>query len=978
MTRQQVRRAVAEAFSYKITENVRAAYPGSSKHGLGSNLGLLPGTAARIACALALLLAGAGEAVIRTGHSFWLSLGLYLAAAGVLLPGAFPPLPVREEEAGERSRTRRAALAICLAVPVLMGALGLRALWAENQAVAARLWVASMALILVGACLLGRSLDVPARWGVARLPRTRAARIAALAVLAAILTVAVATRLWGLGRIPYGVNPDEGDQAALAIQIARGFNTDPIFGFGWYHLSMVYFKLLAAVTALVGLDVAGVRVLGALCGIATVGLVTAAGIRHFGLRAGILSGALLAAMGGAIQFSRMTTVASPTQTLWALSAFGFFEAARRGRAWAWVVAGLAGGLSIFFYPTGRLWCLIAIPFGAVLLLKGPRGTRVRTAGGLAVAALASLLAAGPFLLVFARMPGEFTVRARETGVFVGDNALRLGYVRPEWGTARLLAAQVEHGLGLFNRYPDTNYVWPTQRPLFPPPLAALTLLGLFAATAKPKDPRLLLLALWFWVGFAGVIVTVETPNMHRSATAIPVLGLFAGLALDEIARRIGGEGGEGPRRSAVLGTALAGGTALWLTLVELGFYFGPYARSDGWLFTNVEGKVVAREGERGWAITLGTDAHMVNSGWVRLLAPRAHRFGVPTPGFHLPLAIPANRDLSFLVYNRQRYYLPYLRELYPGGTSREERHPPNELVVTVYHVPLAAWAPLRGALVSVPGAAPVRVTAIGEVPRSLEGRGPMRWSAALRVPRSGNVSFRATGRVSVDGQEILRAAPGKAAAERTVSLPAGDHWVLFESAGRGPGTPVFEWKDGEPGGAWRQTSASELRAVDGPAKGLLGVYVDPQGREQRRLDATLGAMSLQEDMGISASGWVATWRGTLLAPVDGDYVFAFFTNGGTVELLLDGAPAFRTTDNPEKLERARPLALRKGPHDVRIVYRVVHMPAAIDWIWTPPGGEESIVPPSALRPPPDAGPGPPLSREVLATLRWRPPSLMRP
>jgi hypothetical protein len=57
---------------------------------------------------------------------------------------------------------------------------------------------------------------------------------------------------------------------------------------------------------------------------------------------------------------------------------------------------------------------------------------------------------------------------------------------------------------------------------------------------------------------------------------------------------------------------------------------------------------------------------------------------------------------------------------------------------------------------------------------------------------------------------------------------------------------------------------------------------------------------------------------------------------------------------------------------VEIVYRVVHRPAAIDWIWTPPGGVESIVPPAVLRPPSDAGPRPPLPAEVLDAMRSRP------
>jgi hypothetical protein len=343
------------------------------------------------ACLLALLLAGAAEAVIRFGGSFWLSLALYLAAAAVFVPGAFPPLPSAGEPEA-RGRGRLSPFALCLLASLLACGLGLRALWGVHgqgqgnyEEIAGKWWIASGILVLLAGFLAGRRFDIPERWGRARFPSTRAGRIAVIAALAVILGVAVVTRLVGLAHVPYGINPDEGDQAAVAIQIVRGVNHVGIFGFGWYHISMVYFKLLAAVMAFAGLDVGGARVFGALCGIATVAVVTSLGVRHFGWRAGLISGGLLAAMGGAIQFSRMTTVAAPTQTLWAISAAAFLEAARRGRAWAWVVAGLTGGLSIYFYPTGRLWCLIAIPFGLWLLFKGPRGSRGRTADGLAVA-----------------------------------------------------------------------------------------------------------------------------------------------------------------------------------------------------------------------------------------------------------------------------------------------------------------------------------------------------------------------------------------------------------------------------------------------------------------------------------------------------------------------------------------------------------------------------------------------------------------
>jgi hypothetical protein len=565
------------------------------------------------------------------------------------------------------------------------------------------------------------------------------------------------------------------------------------------------------------------------------------------------------------------------------------------------------------------------------------------------------------------------VRAKETTVFIRENARRLEYVRPEWSTPRLLAAQIENGLGFFNRYPDRNMIWPTGLPLFPPVLAALTLLGLYASMLKVGDARLFLLALWFWAGFIGVIVTVETPNMHRSATAIPVLGLFAGLVLDETARRIGGVSAAraSPRPVRHLGTALAGGAAVALAAGQLAFYFGPYAHSDRWPWTRVEGATVASEGKDGWAITLGSYAHMVNSGWVRLLAPQAHRLSIPTPGLELPLALPAERDLSFLLYSGQPYYLPYLEQIYPGGTSREAVTPDRQQVVTVYRVPVAKWEGIRGALASVDGAAAVRVRTLGEAPAGwTRFPSPARWSAALRVPNYGNYSFRASGRVSVDGRNILSPDPGKPFAETTVELPEGDHRIVFEGTVEAPGrAALFEWRGDAPGEAWRRTLSSELRAVDGPPQGLLGICSAAKKPDRKRLDAAIATMSLGSEVGLDGE-WTATWRGTLLAPADGDYQFGFRTHGGTVDMRIDGHPLWTTQGDGEKVERGPSVALTRGPHQVTLTYRVVHSPGAIDWIWTPPGQRESLVPPAALRPPADAVPDPPLSEQTLSELRW--------
>jgi hypothetical protein len=93
---------------------------------------------------------------------------------------------------------------------------------------------------------------------------------------------------------------------------------------------------------------------------------------------------------------------------------------------------------------------------------------------------------------------------------------------------------------------------------------------------------------------------------------------------------------------------------------------------------------------------------------------------------------------------------------------------------------------------------------------------------------------------------------------------------------------------------------------------------------------------------------------------------ALFTQGDA-RLSVDGKLVIRSESAADGLTHAR-VQLAAGRHDVRLVYRVDSTRGAIEWTWTPPGRAESIVPPSALRPPPGAGVGRPLRLSTLHAL----------
>ena len=294
---------------------------------------------------LALALGALGELVIRSGITWGLGLALYLAAIVVFARGAWPlPSPLTADGTPpSRPRLRLAILILSMIAAAVLTFLEIGHLSHQAQPPAARLWLAAAIVLSVGSIAAGPVTAFVPRWSFPLRTGWRG-NAPFFCAVAAVIAVACLTRLPELGRIPYGINADEGDRAMTGIKLLRHTRDDGLFEVGWYHIGMIYFRALAASMSIFGISVGGARMLGAVCGVGTVALVVLIGARNFGKRAGLLAGTLAAGMGAAIQFSRETAEAGPTMALWTASAAFFLEAARTGRAWAWVLAGLSGGV----------------------------------------------------------------------------------------------------------------------------------------------------------------------------------------------------------------------------------------------------------------------------------------------------------------------------------------------------------------------------------------------------------------------------------------------------------------------------------------------------------------------------------------------------------------------------------------------------------------------------------------------------------
>ncbi len=889
---------------------------------------------------------------------------LYLAAIVIWALTARPRPIDTEKSPGRLCSPGR--LACGLAVAVVLDGIALLVLRGdEHSNAAAWPWLASMAALGATAALAGRRRGWPPRWrgadrAVLRSPWT-------LLAVAVIVGIAETLRLVRLDSIPLGINADEGDRAALSLQVVHGDPTAGIFEGGWYRISMVYFWTLAQAMRIFGTSYADARILGALAGTVTVAAVTWIGLRHFGLRVGLIAGGLLAVAGVALQFSRETTEAAPTAMFWTISMAFLLEGVRSGRASSWIGAGMAGGAGLYFYPSGRSWVLLAALFLAYLTALGlgiPR-RQILLRGALCL--LAATLVMAPFLSYGARHPDVLFRRAAETTVLDRTNAARLGYYDPSWSMPRLVGEQVVRSLGILDRVGDQGGFWPTDRSILTPVLAVLTLLGLGWSCLRWRDPRAVLLGLWFAVGLAGVVFTVETPSLQRMAVAIPVLTLFAALVLDDLCERVAGAArwlAPRWRHASRWATGGRNRRRRRLDCVERVLVLLPRLR----LRRSLGAAECRRAGGRagGPRNARDHDRPFVPHGQLRVGAapgPADASRRVAGSGSDLPLSLPARTGLAFMLYPDQ------IRLPAPASSALSGRH------AQAVHTPdrgadVRALPPFAGGVGPKPG----RARRGGG--RSLHPR-PHARRAARRVatlPGADAVVGRSA-RPAVRQLHVRGERRGRHAEHRrgprhgdgrprraTVALPAGMHAVELTATVAASGQTPLEWSGAPVAGSavpLRPVATSELYSRQTHPVGLFG-RIGVEGETwDRRIDGTLATCCLYDDVGRPGDRVTASWRGTLLVPRAGTYSMSVFSQG-QLELRIDGRLVLRSATDADAVTHARP-RLERGPHRLDVSYRVTRSPGGIEWMWTPPGGRSSIVPPSALRPPRAAGPQPPVS-----------------
>ena len=372
-----------------------------------------------------------------------------------------------------------------------------------------------------------------------------------LVVVLLLLVIAAPTRLLGLDVLPPGLFHDEAYEGIDAVRILNGAR--PVFLPENYGREPLYAYVMAPLIALGGPTSVAVRATSALFGLLAIPAAYFWGRVFFGSGAGLLVAALTAASYWMLHESRvgMRPIALPA--FLALASGFAWLAARRGRRWAWPLAGLWLGLSLYTYLPARLFPTVIAGQVVLGLLARPRAERSLGKGlfGAGVlAGVAGVIALPIGLYLFAN-PEDASSRSTVVSIFASET----GREAPLFALGQNLALN----LGMFVwRGDDTARHNLPYRPIFDLLLAPFFLIGvgvsvwtlfrrLGARPSRPPDrggarrdplPAGPLdfaehAALWLWLGVMLLpgLLSDSAPHFLRSIGLVPALFALPALGL---------------------------------------------------------------------------------------------------------------------------------------------------------------------------------------------------------------------------------------------------------------------------------------------------------------------------------------------------------------------------------------------------------------------------------------------------------------
>jgi 4-amino-4-deoxy-L-arabinose transferase-like glycosyltransferase len=548
------------------------------------------------------------------------------------------------------------------------------------------LWLLSMVAAVLAAC-----------WPVGRPSMARfRARLAAhrweVAIVAGLTLGALALRVVALDRYPRVMSGDEGSFAMSAVAVLEGRLRNP-FATGWLGHPTLYFYLQAGTMAVFGENVAGARLASALLGTAAVPMTYLLVRRHCGIATATAAAALLAAFHFHLILSRIA-LNNVGDTFFVVAALYFLDGGLLGGSRIeGLLAGLAVGLSQYFYASARLLPLVAVAYlGYGLVVSRPRSLAAlrqrarRVLPSAAWMALGAVLAALPIYAYYDGHRADYLSRINQVSVFA-SGWLDKERARTGQGALPILWGQFARAALIpFHTSPLVYYR--TDPPFVGGPLAIPVAIGIAVATVGAFRRRYFGLAVTFWATVVGLALTEGPPQTTRYAIAAPLLCVFAAIGVAVLA---GAAATLGRARRALVGVAVAAAAVVGVGW-NMWFYFDETGLLDRYSDTNMQ--VANRLADElrplgpGYTVYFAAPPRMYYDGNANLvfIARNAKGIDVTQPWSATDAPPTLTGPTLFVFLPERRGELVQVERWFPNGTLADYATARGEPLYTAYRV----------------------------------------------------------------------------------------------------------------------------------------------------------------------------------------------------------------------------------------------------------------------------------------------------
>ena len=546
-------------------------------------------------------------------------------------------------------------------------------------------WLAALGAVLIAALPRGANLSPAAAFSRARRWFTDA-RAETLAV--AVLTAAgAALRLYAPADYPSGIHGDEAEFGLIALSIWQGQGPNP-FGTAFLGDPALFLYFDAPLLGLLGQNVEALRVFGAICGTLTLPLFYLLVRQMFGMGPALLALTMLAGSAVHIHFSRLALNLPQTLLLACTSLYALRRGQETNRPFWWLATGILGALAMYFHFVGRLLPTVVALYCLYLLVTQPHKWR-RWLGGATLMGVGGLMTLAPMAAVLAGRSYQFTEHMDQRLIFTA-----WPHVTAAYGTTNaveILRLQVTCNLLAFVSLGDkSDFYTFAGTPMLPALLVPFFVLGISKVMSSPRNDRLALLSIWFWTALVVGMLTTDPPSFHRLLFALPPALIMVALVVHRLIQASSNLGGRGLSRPLAIVLACV---VLAAGFTDVSHYFGPAADARPWEVVTAQGRYVAGLGPDYYAYVIGAPHMYFNHGVTRFLAPEVKGETLIHPETDLPVVVPTDHDLAFLVYPHLAGYLPTLQNLYPQGRAEVVKGHTGQTLFVAYLVPHNQAAP---------------------------------------------------------------------------------------------------------------------------------------------------------------------------------------------------------------------------------------------------------------------------------------------